>query len=687
MEMFALIVKQDGGMLQSEKDYVSDFLTKQLPHKSADEYLQLFLENSGPVQNRKFISDSNSPSVKDSVKILNICKKINRTLNQEQKIIVLIRVFELIDSDKQYTPQRMNIVNTIAEVFKVTLEEFNTIKTFISEEEKGQFSNPAFQIVDTAGSDDKDEGKQSFIVFLKVASVNLHFFRYFGKTSGILNGMPVRTRKVYTFAQGCVLTVKPLPAIYYGDVISRFFSEAGAYPLSFVADHLNYTFQDGYDAISDVTFTATDGQLIGIMGASGTGKTMLLNILCGLIKPDSGDIRINSISLASAGNTLDGVIGYVPQDDLLIEDLTVFENLYYSASLCFSGKSKQEITTLVNQMLQTLGLSGKRDLRVGSPMNKVISGGQRKRLNIALELIREPSLLFLDEPTSGLSSGDSENIMTLLHELTLKGKLIITVVHQPSSEIFKGFDKVLILDEGGQMVYFGHPVEAVIHFKTLDSQINSDLGECPTCGTVNADTLFNILETKVIDEFGRYTDKRKVSPTEWAELYRKQNPVNPPQEDKSPPHSNLQKPGWIHQLKIFLERDLKSKIADRQYLLITLLEGPLLGLILSYIIRYIADPLSEAYIFRENENIPIYIFMLIIVALFLGLTISAEEIFRDRKMLKREHFLNLSRSSYLLAKIGVMIIISALQAFLFLIIANPILHSSISLILRIGLML
>ena len=126
-------------------------------------------------------------------------------------------------------------------------------------------------------------------------------------------------------------------------------------------------------------------------------------------------------------------------------------------------------------------------------------------------------------------------------------------------------------------------------------------------------------------------------------------------------------------MTVFLSRDLKSKLANKQYMLLTLLEGPVLGLILSYIIRYIADPSSVNYIFRENENIPIYIFMSIIVALFLGLTISAEEIFRDRKMLKREHFLHLSHSSYLVSKITVLIVISSLQAFLFLIVANPIL--------------
>ena len=141
----------------------------------------------------------------------------------------------------------------------------------------------------------------------------------------------------------------------------------------------------------------------------------------------------------------------------------------------------------------------------------------------------------------------------------------------------------------------------------------------------------------------------------------------------SPPPGKLNIPGWLKQLTIFLTRDLMSKVSNRQYVALTLLEAPVLGFILSYIIRYIADPSSRIYIFRENENIPVYIFMSLIVALFLGLIVGAEEIFRDRKLLKREAFLSLSRSGYLLSKVFILILISAIQCLLFVIIANPIL--------------
>jgi hypothetical protein len=263
--------------------------------------------------------------------------------------------------------------------------------------------------------------------------------------------------------------------------------------------------------------------------------------------------------------------------------------------------------------------------------------------------------------------------MDLLRDLTLKGKLLFTVIHQPSSEIFKMFDKIIILDQEGCMAYFGNPVDAVIYFKTLDAQINSAQGECPSCGNVNTETIFNIIETHVVDEFGKYTDKRKVKPAEWAKIFRQKHPLSKIPDVKEPPHKNLQRPGLWKQFLIYLNRDLKSKLANSQYVGLTLLEAPVLGFVLSFIIRYIPDPDSNIYIFSENENIPIYIFMSLIVALFIGLTISAEEIFRDRKILKRERFLNLSRTSYLSAKISIMILISVLQTFLFLIIANPVL--------------
>ena len=317
-------------------------------------------------------------------------------------------------------------------------------------------------------------------------------------------------------------------------------------------------------------------------------------------------------------------------------------------------------------------------MKVGSPLEKTISGGQRKRVNIALELIREPSIMFVDEPTSGLSSRDSENIMDLLKELTLRGKLIFVVIHQPSSDIFKMFDKLVILDTGGYLIYNGNPVDGIVYFKEQMSQANASESECYNCGNVTPEQIFNIIESKILDEYGNQTEKRRIPPKDWYKAYRlnlKNGQAEKKLEVNGAPKKSLNIPNAFKQFKVFIIRDVLSKFTNKQYMLINFLEAPVLAFILSFIIRYSntdqAD--STGYIFRSNENFTAYIFISVIVALFLGLTVAAEEIIRDRKILKREKFLNLSKGSYLFSKIFIMFAVSAIQIMSFVLVGNTIL--------------
>ena len=348
------------------------------------------------------------------------------------------------------------------------------------------------------------------------------------------------------------------------------------------------------------------------MGSSGAGKTTLLNALSGIEQVSEGQVLINGSDINKEKDKIKGIIGYIPQDDLLIEELTVFENLFYNAKLCFKDATDEEITEKVMNVLSSLGLAERKDLKVGNPLQKTISGGQRKRLNIGLELIREPAVLFVDEPTSGLSSRDSENVMDLLRELTLKGKLIFVVIHQPSSDIYKMFDKMIFLDVGGYQIFYGNPVEAVVYFKKADNQANAEQGQCLVCGTVNPELVFNIIESKIVDDFGNFTNKRKVSPEQWYQLYLKNAQIENVDEVKEQTSINLNIPSWLKQMKIFATRDFLSKLSNKQYLWINLLEAPILAFVLAFIIRYTEIPGAD-YLFRENDNIPAFIFMSIIV--------------------------------------------------------------------------
>jgi len=196
------------------------------------------------------------------------------------------------------------------------------------------------------------------------------------------------------------------------------------------------------------------------------------------------------------------------------------------------------------------------------------------------------------------------------------------------------------------------------------------------CGNVNPEQIFNIIETRIVDEYGELTETRKVQPKEWYSNYLNTEHRNTQSKNTIVPEPASQVASRFTQFKIFFLRDLLSKVSNRQYLLITLLEAPLLGLMLSFFVKFFAenDGSNKVYSFYQNENLPQYIFIAVIVSLFLGLTVSAEEIHKDKKLLKRESFLDLSRHSYLLSKLFILFIVSAIQTTLFVGIGNIILE-------------
>ncbi|MBI3221426.1 MAG: ATP-binding cassette domain-containing protein [Bacteroidetes bacterium] len=679
-QLFAIITKQDGGVTENERQFVINFFQTELDHDSVKEYLELYDEFSG--YNKQSAGDEKNKltSVKDSVKTLGICKKINKTLHQKQKVVVLIKLLELIGSDKNFTPQRIEIINTVSTVFNIGQDEYKLIESFIIAERIEELDFKDILVLNSAHEKAVEQQKHTHghingnLIFMRVSSVEMYFTKYLGEESNILNGFIMQPNRVYLFSHGSTIKTQAGDALYYSDLVAHFNEEIKTTKLSFNANVKEFKFPNGAIGLRDVLIAEGPGRLIGIMGASGAGKTTLLLTLAGLEKPSQGEILINGFDINTQKDKIQGVIGFVSQDDLLIEELTVYQNLYYNAKLCFANFTEEEIHQRVMSTLENLGLDQRKDLTVGSVLDKKISGGQRKRLNIALELIREPAILFLDEPTSGLSSRDSENVIDLLKELSLKGKLIFVVIHQPSSDIYKMFDKMVIMDTGGFPAYYGSPVEAVTYFKKATHQVDSNRGQCETCGNVNPEQIFNIIEAKVVDEYGQPTSKRKVTPPQWHEMYKERFKITRIEDVKEEPPSTLNIPGKIKQLVVFTTRDFLSKLSNKQYLLINLLEAPLLATILAFIIKYKSAPGGREYIFRFNDNFPAFLLMSIIVALFMGLTVSAEEIIRDRKILKRESFLNLSWNSYLLSKLSILFLLSAIQTLTFVIFGNLILE-------------
>ena len=657
LSLFALFGKEKQVDETRAKAMLANFMRHYFGIRNIDSYLNLYSDLRGAYEMTEGIDTEEV--------VASICANLHGKIPVREEQRLLLRLMEFCGVGEGNIHPMFNIM---AEKFNVPDEMFQDFIDFL----KGEPTNHVI-----IHQSDNFDGTLKTLIHPETGTI---LFSYSGSDIVRLNDVPVLHGSYQILQQSSVLKGKNGKPLYYSTLLEAHQRKLGlwkseAQRVEFCGRDINFRFPDSDNGMHDLNFTLRSGEFLAVMGGSGTGKSTLLSILNGSLTPQEGRITINGhdISEPQARN----LIGFVPQDDLLIEELTVYQNLYYTAKLCFEGMSEEEIDKRVIKTLKDLELDGAKDLKVGSPIRKYISGGQRKRLNIALELIREPAVLFLDEPTSGLSSADTEKVINLLKEQTLKGKLIVANIHQPSSDVYKLFDRLWLLDKGGYPVFDGNPIEAITYFKTAANYADAETSACPTCGNVNPEIVLNIIDEKALNNSGEISDERKMTPKEWHELYLKNAPkLEPPEVSEIPP-SEQRKPGIWRQFLIFLERNFKTKATNRQYLAIALLQAPVLALICAMLTRY-APP--EGYSVMNNKNLVSYFFMAVIVATFIGMSGSAEEIIKDRALLKRERFLQLSYGSYIWSKIVFVATVSLVQTLLFIVIGNNImgLHGQFS---------
>lgn len=682
MQLFALVsgIKGDENNYEDSKKIVRLYLRSHLSTELTEKYLRVYenyledFSTTASGKKRKRLSSS-------SVKILKITEKINNTLNRLEKFIVIFRVIEYVSEDGTISEAENDLLKTLADTFTIDTNEFENIVNFRLSR-FNEMSLPENLIVIDVNKEKPDfiENEKKHlndphldepINILYIKSIETFVFTYNGTQQLRLTGRNVSRYNINIFDRGSIIRGTRIKPVYQTEIANIYLFADDKEQIRLVADQIKFNFKNSPNGIQKVSFELQSGQLVAIMGGSGAGKSTMLNLLIGKYPLNSGKITINGYDIHQEKDQTEGIIGLVPQDDLLIEELTVYQNLYYNAKLCFGTYTEEQIIEATDKVLKELDLFEIRHLKVGNPLNKFISGGQRKRLNIALELIRQPGILFVDEPTSGLSSVDSEIVMDLLKHQALTGKLVVVNIHQPSSDIYKLFDKIWLLDKGGHPIYQGNPIDAIIYFKEISSFADSEEIECPTCGTVHPEEVLEIIEEKMVDEYGKYTQERKTTPKEWYTLFRvnleKRSRIKKP--FKAPlPKTDFKIPSKLKQFWVFVQRDVLSKLSDAQYMIINMLEPPLLALILAFFSKKIGE--DGLYVFADNINVPIFIFMSVVVAMFLGLSVSAEEIISDRRILEREKFLNLSRFSYLSSKILILFTLSAYQMLSFVIISN-----------------
>jgi ABC-type multidrug transport system ATPase subunit/pSer/pThr/pTyr-binding forkhead associated (FHA) protein len=415
----------------------------------------------------------------------------------------------------------------------------------------------------------------------------------------------------------------------------------------------NVTFRAGKRTlIEGVSFTALGGEFVGLMGPSGAGKTTLMNTLNGYTPPSAGRVLINGHDLYQQYDQFRHCLGYVPQEDVMHRDLTVGQALFYSARLRLpQDYTPADIRERVTAVLAQLGLSGTEDVLIGSAEKKGISGGQRKRVNLAMELLTDPLILFLDEPTSGLSSEDALLVMKVLKGLADQGKVIILTIHQPSLEVYTMLDHLLVVAKDpntsnpGVLTYFGPAYPDAVRFFNPEGIKGIKPGQDPS-----PDEVLRGLKNKPAEEWSdRYNRSdywtQYVEQRAGTEQREQAPPAAPPSSAKE----------WWTQLQTLTVRALQRKLADRVGTGVLLAQAPAFAILLVLVFgkSLNQDTTPENWMNMSGWVVKV-IFQMTLAAIWFGCSNSIRDIVGEWAVYKRERMVNLKLIPYVASKFAVL---------------------------------
>ena len=466
---------------------------------------------------------------------------------------------------------------------------------------------------------------------------------------------------------------------------------------------VTHRFRRDQTGLDGINFSIRRGEMVCVMGASGSGKSTLLRCIAGQQLPTEGEVLLNGQSLYRDLETLKTFVAYIPQDDAFDDHLTIEENMEFAAAIRSPHLSSRDRSRRIEGRLIELGLIERRGSVVGSPVKKRLSGGERKRLNIGLDMISSADVFLFDEPTSGLSSKDSEHVIEIIRAMA-HNKIVLVTIHQPTSKLFQMFSKALLLDKGGRLVFYGTPAEMLNYFAEAEHEqhFGTELGGCPACGTTRPEFIFDVLETPLRDlsgdviyeenSQGQLIPARRFSPDYWRDKYesfrlvqdvkqvnlRKTAATSTEPMERALMERQRQPIRWRDewtQFRTLWNRAFISKLRNRGNLFLTLLVPPTLALLIGWAL-YFTDDDSGQYTFASAFHIPTYIFIALLVALFLALMNSVDDIIRDRVVLYRERNLDVRLGTYVAAKFGTLVLFSAVQCALFVLAGNYILEIS-----------
>ncbi|MEU5399213.1 FHA domain-containing protein [Streptomyces sp. NPDC005963] len=449
-----------------------------------------------------------------------------------------------------------------------------------------------------------------------------------------VNGQPITKSGTVNIGPNDIVGVGHSTFRIVGDRLEEFVDTG---EVSFSARHLTVTVDGGKQILRDVSFGVPEKSLIGVIGPSGSGKSTLLKALTGYRPANQGDVLYDNRSLYKQFAELRQRIGLVPQDDILHKELTVRKALKYAAKLRFPGDTAEsEREARIGEVLRELKLDIHKDKKITS-----LSGGQRKRVSVALELLTKPSLIFLDEPTSGLDPGMDRDVMQLLRGLADDGRTVLVVTHSVAE--LQLCDKLLVMAPGGSVAYFGPPEEALNFFGY----------------TTWADVFSAFENYRDYDWAGRWRG------SQHYQMYAADIDAVAPQSVNMPSPQQLRPPkpqSWGSQLWTLMRRYVSVIASDKGFMGLMVILPAVLGLVSVVIPADFGLAAPNDGRSKFNGDAGTIMLILAVGICFSGAANSVRELIKERVIYERERATGLSRSAYLMSKVIVLGMITAVQA-------------------------
>ncbi|MDY0142159.1 MAG: ATP-binding cassette domain-containing protein [Bacteroidales bacterium] len=626
VRLFAIAVNRDAAADNNEiRAHFESFLFDHLDPKFINSFLLLFdnylNELSSQVSDKKLSLNS--------VKLIKYCEETAKDLLDEERAVLLFNLIRLI-SETSDLKNSLEFIHLISDIYNIDIAQTNNLIAFF---ENRECSN-AFKL---------DLEINQFIEYLYFSN-GVYAIKNLTDLDLSVDTVSFASQKICFALKTSVISYKHQLKYFFHDLINRIEDKKES---SFSIYLKDIEVVKGKKIILHKTnLSLKSGEFVGIIGKSGAGKSTLLDVLSNCKSDGGGEVIVYKEN-HEASNP---VFSYLKQSFSFIPFFTVREHL--QQRLEFLQIKRHNWEQLINKVSSAVGLQNDLDKIAVKNRDKSgqLSGGQQKRLRIAMELLANPDVFILDEPTSGLASNDSFNILSILKRASITGKLIVASVHQPDFDSLNLFDKIIIIDEGGYVIYSGSPVSAAEYLRNKTNSV---------------DKLSLLEETRNPSVLLELVDKGKSDNQKdfWYKEYNKNNFVLPekPIVTRNLTRNKNTKSNIFHsifsQLKLSFKIDFKN--FARTGLLITI---PLIaGLLFAYLSRFSNQ---AEYSYYLNPNIPVWVLMTIITAIFTGLVSSSNEFIALRDFHNAENYFINKDFSLCLAKIIKYLIWSVFQTFL-----------------------